>query len=62
MLFRKTMVAYCKNHIKRINKFCEKNAEFLFVKPSGKVNNYWALNNNLEIISKVMLFFAIQIA
>jgi hypothetical protein len=33
-----------------------------FVKSGGTINNYWALNSSSKIISRVMLFFAVQIA
>jgi hypothetical protein len=62
MLFRQIMAVYYKNHTKHINTLCGENVEFLYVKLAGAHSNHWALNSYLEIISKAMLFFAIQIA
>jgi hypothetical protein len=35
MTFEEIFTAYCENHMKPINTFCEQNSEFLNVKAGG---------------------------
>jgi hypothetical protein len=52
MLFRETIVVYCKNHMKHINALYGNNAELWCVKASGTYRNHWALKGQHNDIQK----------
>jgi hypothetical protein len=42
MLFRETVAVYYENHTELINTLCGQNAEFWYIKASGKYTNHVA--------------------